>query len=69
MFNVNNRSIRTSCEICLQLTIKTQDRRNWRSPAVTIVNFEHFFSTCSSVSIVNFEQANAGKKQEKRQFK
>ena len=40
-FKVNNRNTGTRCEICLKLTIKTPDRRQW-------------------VSIVNFEQVNAG---------
>ena len=39
------------CEICSKLTIKTK---------VFIVNFEHISHLCSSVSIVNFEQVNAG---------
>ena len=43
-FKVNNNNTRTKCEICLKLTIKTPKRRQ----------------LCSSVSIVNFEQVNAG---------
>ena len=27
---VNNRNTRTRCEICLKLTIKTPERRQWR---------------------------------------
>ena len=41
MFKVNNRNIRTRCEICTELTIKTPERRQWRRSAVLIVNFEH----------------------------
>ena len=41
MFKVNNRNTRTSCEICSKLTIKTQERRQWRRSGVFIVNFEH----------------------------
>ena len=32
----------------------------WRRFGVFIVNFEHISHLCSSVSIVNFEQVNAG---------
>ena len=45
MFKVNNRNTRKRCEICLKLTIKTPERR---------------FTPFSTVSIVNFEQVNAG---------
>ena len=38
MFKVNNKNARTRCEICLNLTIKTPERR--RSGAF-LVNFEH----------------------------
>ena len=41
MFKVNNRNTRTRCEICSKLTIKTPERRHWRSSDVFIVNFEH----------------------------
>ena len=41
MFKVNNRNTRTRCEICLKLTIKTPERRQWRRSGVFIVNFEH----------------------------
>ena len=61
MFKVNNRNTRTRCEICSKLTIKTPERRQWRRSGFFIVNFEHISHTpCSSVSIVNFEQVNAG---------
>ena len=46
MFKVNNRNTRTRCEIWSKLTIKTPERR--------------YFTPCSSVFIVNFEQVNAG---------
>ena len=36
------------CEIRSKLTIKTPERCHW-----------HYFTLCSSVSIVNFEQVNA----------
>ena len=44
MFKVNNRNTRTRSEIFSKLTIKIPERR----------------LACSSVSIVNFEQVNAG---------
>ena len=40
--------------------MKTPDRRHWRRSGVFIVNFEHNFTSCSSVSIINFVQVNAG---------
>ena len=40
MFKFNNRNTRTRCEICLKLTIKTPERRQWRRSGVFIVNFE-----------------------------
>ena len=38
MFKVNNR---TKCEICLKLTMKIPERRQWPRSGVFIVNFEH----------------------------
>ena len=58
MFKVNNRNTRTRCEVCSKLTAKTPERRQWHHSDVSIVNFKHFIS-CSSVSIVDFEQVNA----------
>ena len=40
LLKANNRNFRTRCEICLKLTIKTPERRDWCSN-VSIVNFEH----------------------------
>ena len=51
MFKVNTRNTRTRCEICLKLTVKTPERRHWR--------IWTYFTLCSSVSVVNFEQVNA----------
>ena len=48
MFKVYNRSSRTRCEICSKLTIKIPEWYFWT-----------YFTPCSSVSIVNFEQVNA----------
>ena len=41
LLKVNNRNIRTRYEIFSKLTIKTQERRQWRLSGVFIVNFEH----------------------------
>ena len=46
MFKANNKNTRTRCEIWSKLTIKTPELR--------------YFTPCSSVFIVNFEQVNAG---------
>ena len=54
LFKINNRNTRTRCEICLKLTIKTPERH----PCSTHM-FTPYFTPCSSVSIVNFEQVNA----------
>ena len=53
----NNRTTTTRCEICLKLTIKTPERRQWRHSDVFIVNFEHI-TPFSIVSVVNFEHVN-----------
>ena len=60
MLKVNNRNIRTRCEIFSKLTKKTPQRRHWFLSGVFIVNFEHISAPCSSLSVVNFEQVNAG---------
>ena len=44
LLKVNNRNTRIRFEICSKLTIKTLT----------------YFTSCSSVSFVNFEQVNAG---------
>ena len=59
LFKVNSRNTRIRCEICSKLIIKTPERRQWRPSGVFIVNFEHIY-TFFSVSIVTFEQVNAG---------
>ena len=59
MFKVNNRNTRIRCEVCSKLTIKIPERPHWRLSGIFIVNFEHI-SHLASVSIVNFEQVNAG---------
>ena len=47
------------CEICLKLTIKTLEQRQWRSSGLFLVNFEQISNSCG-VSIVYFEQVNVG---------
>ena len=49
VFNVNNRRTRARCETCPKLTITTPERGQLST----------YFTTCSSVSFANFEQANA----------
>ena len=41
LFKVYNRSTRTRCEICSELTIKTPEKRHWRRSSVFNINFEH----------------------------
>ena len=41
MFKVNNKTTRTRCEGCSELTIKTPKRCHWRLYSVFIVNFIH----------------------------
>ena len=59
LLKVNKRNTGTRCEICSKLTIKTPERHQWRRSGVFIVDFEHYFTPCSCVSIVNFEHVNA----------
>ena len=57
LLKVNNRNTWKRCEICLKLTIKTLEWRQWHCSGVFIVNFEHI-SLFSSVFIVDFEKVN-----------
>ena len=41
LLRVNNRNIRTRCEIFSNLTIKTPEQSHWCGSGVFIVNFEH----------------------------
>ena len=41
LLKVNNGNTRTRCEICSNLTIKMQERRQWRRSGIFIVNFEN----------------------------
>ena len=47
LLKLNSRNTRTRCEICPKLTLKTPERR------------AAYFTPCSSVFIVNFEQVIA----------
>ena len=60
LLKVNNRNNRTRCEICLKLTVKTSEQRQWRRFGVILVSLLLTLSTpFSTVSIVKLEQANA----------
>ena len=54
MFKVNNRNTRTN----VWNTFKVNNKASKTMPF--IVKFEHISHLCSNVSIVNFEQVNAG---------
>ena len=41
LLKVNDRNIRTRCEICSKLTIKTPERCQWHCSGVFIINFDH----------------------------
>ena len=53
-------TLKQRCEICWKLTIKPPKRRHLRRFDDFNVNFEHISHLCSTVSIVNFKQVNAG---------
>ena len=55
MFKVNNINTIRRCEICSKLTIKIPERHLW----YLYSQLWTYFTPCSSVSIVNFEQVNA----------
>ena len=58
--HVQIETLEQRCEICSKLTITPPKRRQWCRFGGFIVNFEHISHLCSSFSIVNFEQVNAG---------
>ena len=58
LFTVDNRTIRTMCEICSISTIRTPERRHLRYSSAFMTNFEQIF-LCFGVSFVDFEQVNA----------
>ena len=60
MFKVINRNTRTRCEIFSKLTIKALRRTPMASFWCFYCLLETYFTPYSSVSIVNFEQVNAG---------
>ena len=41
LLKINIKNTRKTRKICLELTIKTPERRHWRRSGVFIVNFEH----------------------------
>ena len=59
--NLTTETLEQRCEVCSKLIMKTPRRRHWRRRfGIFTVNFEHISHLCSSVSLVNFEQVNAG---------
>ena len=61
MFKGNNRNTRLKCEICSKLTIKTPERRQWRSSGVFIVNFEHISHLVLVFLLLTLSSVNPGK--------
>ena len=57
MFKVNNRNTRIGCEICSKLTIKTLEQHQRQMPLLYTLNITQI--SCSSVSVVDFENAIA----------
>ena len=61
LFIVSSKNTRKRCEICSKLTIKTPEGRYCSRSVVFIVNSEQiFFTSFSSISIVDFEQVKVG---------
>ena len=60
MFKVNNRNTRTRCKICSDLTIKTPERYQASFWFLYCLLWT-YFTPCSRVYVVNFEQVNAGR--------
>ena len=60
MFKVNNRDTTTMVWNMFKVNNKDTKRRHWRRFRVFIINFEHILHLCSIISIVKFEQVNAG---------
>ena len=61
LFKVNNRNIRTRCEICSKLTIKTPKHCQWRYSGVFIVNFKQISYTALGFPLFYFEQVNVSR--------
>ena len=59
LFKINERNPRTKQQICPKLTMQITVRRQWSCSDVFFNNFEHI-SHLAKVSLVNFEQVNAG---------
>ena len=58
--NLTIETLEQRCEICSKLTVKPTKQRYWHHFGGFIVNSEHISHLFSSVSILNFEQVNAG---------
>ena len=57
MFKVNNRNTRIRYEICSKLIIKAPHQND--AKGFVLVSLLTYFTPCSRVFIVNFEQVNA----------
>ena len=60
LLKVNNRNTRARCEICSKLTVKTPQQTPLAPFWCLHCYFPTYFTPCSSASVVNFEQVNAG---------
>ena len=60
MFKVNDRNTRTKVWNIFKVNYKATKTTPWCRFGGFIVNYEHISHLCSSVSIVNFKQVNAG---------
>ena len=60
LLKLNNRNTRTRCEICLKLTIRTSEQRQWLRSGVFIVSFEDVSQLVLVFFFVNFEHVIAG---------
>ena len=60
MFKVNDRNTRTKVWNMFKVNYKATKTTPWCRFGDFIVNYEHISHRCSSVSIVNFKQVNAG---------
>ena len=62
LLKVRNRNTRTRCQLCLKLTVKIPERCQpvFTCSKLTIETLEQGVKYVQSVSIVNFDQVNAG---------
>ena len=61
LLKFNNSNIRTRSKKCSKLTMKTQERHQWRRSSVFIVKFEHISQLALVFLSFNFEHAIAGR--------